>query len=390
MSGLGVSVYPAIDSMEEIDQYLKKAAEIGAIRVFSGLDFSNVDSLEPHREFIAMAHGYGLRVSLDVTPDSFEKMNAAYDNLAPFHELQVDILRMDISFGGDKDVKLVNNPYDVQIEFNASILTADYIRQLIDKGANPAKMIVCHNYYPQPYTGMRWDKFLRVSREFKELGVQTAAFITSENPTAHDAKRVLRTLPTVDRYRYYPLDLQYRILKAAECIDDILIGNAFPEDRELTLLQQAMSRQEYDDHNPIVSQRLKMGRPREYFERQNKLRVKVVHDIMPIEQEILWEFFPHSDVGDCSEWLWRSRMPRFLYKRSSIPERKRTEEQLPRGTVVIVNDNDPDYRGEVEIVLQPITNDHTRNVIGHIKEEELTVIETISEAAIVIFMPEES
>lgn len=49
-----------------------------------------------------------------------------------------------------------------------------------------------------------------------------------------------------------------------------------------------------------------------------------------------------------------------------------------KGDILVVNDNLAHYRGELEIVLTEIPNDGERNLVGHVKEEELALLDFIT------------
>ena len=118
---LGVSVYPDIDSLEDIAKYLQLASKYGFTRVFSSMfsvEGTKEEVLAYFRDFIRIAHECGMEVSLDVNPDCFKRMGATVDDLSVFHEIGCDIVRMDLSFGLEGDAKLLLNPYDIKILWN--------------------------------------------------------------------------------------------------------------------------------------------------------------------------------------------------------------------------------------------------------------------------------
>ena len=48
---------------------------------------------------------------------------------------------------------------------------------------------------------------------------------------------------------------------------------------------------------------------------------------------------------------------------------------MKRGDIVIVNEADSRYKGELHIVLQDMENDGRKNVVGHILENELFLLD---------------
>lgn len=390
MNRLGISVYPDLRPLEEIKDYLKLASTYGCTRVFSSMfnvEGTNEEVLSYFKNLIDVAHEVGIEVSLDVNPECLERLGASPNDLSVFRDINVDVLRMDISFGLEKDMQLVQNPYGIMIEFNASIIPVETLKEMIDQGANPDNILVCHNFYPQRYTGMKWSKFKEVSKLLKELGVRVGAFISSNAKDTHGVWGAERGLCSVERHRGQPIDLQLRELLQTNSIDDILIGNAYATEDEFKMIQEVFTVIEPDEEKyPIVKMKKMYGASDDSFYPQRKIRVNLCDDITEIEKEILFDFFPHSDVGDSSEWIWRSRMPRFLYKEKEIKPRNYNKKMFDRGSVVMVNNNYKHYAGEVQVVLFPIENDGDRNFIGYLDQRELEMLEMIPEREIVVFL----
>ena len=53
----------------------------------------------------------------------------------------------------------------------------------------------------------------------------------------------------------------------------------------------------------------------------------------------------------------------------------------------MVNDNYKHYAGEVQVVLEPIDNDGTRNLVGRVDAEELLLFDVIRDGDVVTFFP---
>ena len=119
---IGISVYPDLRPLDEIRDYLKLAAKYGCTRVFSSMfsvEGTNEEIINYFRDFIKAAHEVGMKVSLDVNPNFMTKIGADYDDISLFHDIGCDIIRMDMSYGKEKDLVLCNNPYGIQIQLKA-------------------------------------------------------------------------------------------------------------------------------------------------------------------------------------------------------------------------------------------------------------------------------
>ena len=247
--GLGISVYPDLRPLEEIEEYFELAGRYGVSRVFSSMfsvQGTKEEVLEYFRKLIVAAHKNSLKVSLDVNPMCFEKMGAKPDDLSVFHGIGVDILRMDLSYGAAEDAKLVRNPYGITIEFNNS---PKIVKGLLEQGVAAKDFYVCHNFYPQRYTAMKWEKFIEKNIELKACAkdLRIGAFISSTAPDTHGVWDAVCGLPTVERLRLLPIDLQARILLATGNVDDILIGNAYASEEEFQKLQEVLADHEKSD-----------------------------------------------------------------------------------------------------------------------------------------------
>lgn len=386
MTTLGVSVYPDLQSISEIEEYLALASANGFTRVFSSMwsvEGTKNEILVYFEHFVQIAHRNNMEVDLDVNPDLFEKLGADYDDISVFANLGVDILRMDVPYSMDKNKILINNPFHIKIEFNASI-SSELFNDQLNELASGKDLLVCHNFYPQPYTGMKWEKYLNINQNLKKAGMKVGVFVSSQNKNTVGVWDAKYGLPTIEKMRDLPLDTQIRTLLAAGNIDTILIGNACASEEEFKNIKEATKEIKADSSNPLIATLLKMGASLDHFQQQKKIRVNLDKNITENEKSILLDFFPHSDVGDSSEWIWRSRFPRFLNK--DIPFRKHNQEVFPVGSVVIVNNNYKHYAGEVQIALRPLKNDGIRNLIGTLNEDEMEILKLVNDGDVVIFL----
>ena len=387
MKRLGISVYPDIQSLEEIEAYISLAASYDFSLVFSSM--WSIEGSKDHicsffQELIEICHRNRMKISLDVNPQCFQTLGANYDDLSVFAELGVDILRMDMSYGAHQDAALIHNPYGIEIVFNASSVTDSYVEELKAEKVDLHRLTMGHNFYPQRYTGLKWQKFLATNAHLKKDGFQVSAFVSSQAKNTVGVWDAVCGLPTVEFMRDYPIDLQARLMIASGDVDEIVIGNACASKEELELLRESVTDKEVDLNQPFVQLMLGFGADIQKFQSQKKLKVHLDKDITDTEKDILFNFFPHMDNGDSSEWIWRSRFPRFLKK--EIPWRRDEGEIFPIGSLLMVNDNYRHYAGEVQIALLPIRNDGTRNHIGYLDEDEIKVCILLKDGDVVLFV----
>lgn len=388
---LGISVYPDLRPLEEIEAYFKLASQYGVSKVFTSLFSADGTPETLTRQFQRLteaAHRYGLKVSADVNPMAFELLGATPEDLSPFAEIGFDTLRMDLSFGPEEDAKLVNNRLGLKIEFNIS---KAIVTSLLDHGIQPASIHVCHNFYPQRYTALKWEKFLQKNRELKACApeIKISAFVSSTAPDTHGVWDASNGLPSVEKLRDLPVDLQARLLLATNQVDDILIGNACATEEELKALEQVVlggeARKRMQD--PVLDLLVDHGLI--HLDKPvRRLRIRLEDGISQAERDALLNIFPHVDIGDSSEWIWRSRISRFQYSQEafSIVPRPVLGEWIKPGAVVIVNDRYKHYAGEIQIVKQAILNDGTRNLLGYLDDNEMMLVDMIQDQDLVEFL----
>jgi len=362
MHRFGISVYPEHSTFEKDLAYIKMAAKYGFTRIFTCL--LSVEAppniiLEQFGSWIREADELGFTVGVDTNPEVFTYLNAKPDDLKVFADMGVKIIRLDGHFSDREDIALTHNPYGIAIEFNASSNIS--LDLMLERGADIHNMVTCHNFYPQKYTGLGWDRFMKFTNKYKDLGMAVAAFVSSNNQDTFGPWPVYDGLATCEIHRGMPIDLQARHLLATGKIDDILIGNAFAAEEEL----QAMSR--------IDTSRI-------------TLCIETERDIWPEEERILYSY-SHFDRGDASDILIRS-IGREDFENVRIPERECTKTVLKPGDIVVVNDRLSHYRGEMQIIKKEVPLQPYWNYVGKVKDEERMLLGLLEPEYLFGFMKE--
>lgn len=351
MARLGISIYPEHSVLEEDTAYMKKAGALGYKRVFTCLlsveGKSREEVIGEFRARADVAHDAGMEITADVSPAVFDRMGISYEDLSVFSEMHLDGIRLDEGFDGIKESMMTFNPQGLKVELNASTKIA-YIANILDNHPDRRKLITCHNFYPQRYSGLSLSHFNRCNEAIREMGLPVAAFVSSENPDAYGPWPVNEGLCTLELHRDRPLSFQVRHLFATGMVDDVLIANAYATDAELKACA---------DVNPSI---LTFG-------------ICLEKELTPVEQEILYYEPRHVVRGDMSEYMLRSTWPRVTFAKEPIPAANTRD--LKRGDVVILNDGYPKYKGELHIVLKEMPNDGRKNVIGHLPEYEQVLLD---------------
>lgn len=350
MARLGISVYPEHSTEEKDMEYIRKAGRLGYKRIFTCLlsvEESREEVIGRFRRLADEAHACGMEIIPDVSPAVFSRLGISYKDLSIFQEMHVDGIRLDEGFDGMKESLMTYNPQRLKIELNSSTKLA-YVENVIDHHPDRDKLITCHNFYPQKYTGLSLKHFNACNEKIKSLGLKVAAFVSSNAPFAYGPWPVNEGLCTLEMHRGLPIDFQVRHLFATDMVDDVLIANAYATDEELKACAGLNS--------SILT-----------------FNIRLEKELTQTERQILDYKSRHVVRGDISDYMIRSSGPRVTFADQSIPAANTRE--LKPGDVVILNDGYPKYKGELQIVTQYMPNDGRKNVIGHLPEYEHVLLD---------------
>lgn len=350
MKRLGISIYPEHSTIENDKKYIKKAHENGFTRIFTCLLSVKQDKeiiKNELKEILGYANSLGMETILDVAPSVFNDLGITYNDLSFFSEVGAQGIRLDEGFDGAKEATMTFNPQGLKLEINASQPTK-YLDIIMSYQPAKGKIIACHNFYPQKYTGLGLALFNECNKNIKKYDVPIAAFVSSNNNNTYGPWDVYEGLPTLELHRTLPIDVQARHLFQLG-IDDVLIGNAYASDEELEALKQV---------NPSKLQ----------------FKLDLQKNLTDVELEIIYDY-PHYVRGDMSDYMARSTFSRIDYKDATI--KPGNTRDLTRGDIIIVNENYGRYKGELHIVLEDMPNEGNKNVVGRIKENELFLLDYI-------------
>ena len=352
MGKLGISIYPEKTSEELIYNYIDSASKYGFSRIFSCL-LSVDDTKENIKNKFKKINDYakekGFEIIVDVSPRVFDELGISYKDLSFFKEIGADGLRLDVGFTGSEEALMTFNEYGLKIEINMSSNT-NYIDTIIDYMPNKDNLIACHNFYPHRYSGLNFDHFMKCTERFNKYGLRTAAFITSQNENTFGPWPVTDGLPTLELHRNLPVEVQAKHLIALGNINDIIISNCYPSEDEMKKLGS-------------------MRKDMVTFDLQ------LVDGVPEIEQKILYEEM-HLNRGDFSDNLIRSTQSRVKFKGHNF-KLFNAPEIIKRGDVVIESSEYGHYAGELQIALSDMKNSGKSNVVGHIKDEEIFILDYI-------------
>jgi hypothetical protein len=350
MRQLGISIYPQQATVEEHKAYLSLAAQYGFTRAFTCLISVQGDKEKVAREFKEiMSHGrsLGIEIIADVSPVVFEDFGISYGDLRFFRDLNLSGIRLDLGFSGMEESIMTFNPYGLKIELNMSGGTK-YVDNILTYHPNKEKIIGCHNFYPHRYTGLSREHFIKCSKQFKDYGIRTAAFVSSREAT-FGPWPLNEGLCTLEEHRNLPIEVQAKDLFHTGLIDDVIIANAFASENELRILSEL--------NKELLT-----------------LNVELTQGISEVERKIILEEV-HFNRGDVSAYMIRSTQSRIKYKEHYF--KAAHIKPIRRGDLLIESSLYDRYAGELQIALKDMKNSGKTNVVGRISEEEIYLIDKI-------------
>jgi hypothetical protein len=340
MGEIGVSIYPSKSVMEEDKEYLRKASELGFTRIFTSmleLEGKGEETLQRYKEIIAFGNQCGMKTTLDINPNLFEQLGVSYEDLSFFKEMGADAIRLDLGFTGSEEALMTKNPHELKIEVNMSSGTK-YIDSVMSYRPNRDQLIASHNFYPMTYSGLSREHFDQTTAQFNHYRLHTAAFVTSQYGELGPWP-VQTGLCTLEEHRYLPLSVQVMHYKLIDEIDDLIIGNGYATDEELTQMADI------------------------FFHPHPTLPVTLAPEATELEKKVILDELHHYR-GDRSAYLIRSSMTRVKFKNENFPVGNTSS--IEKGAIVIGNNSFGQYKGETQIALQPLKDEGTRNVVGSI------------------------
>ncbi|MDI9506853.1 MAG: beta-N-acetylhexosaminidase [Bacillota bacterium] len=318
---IGASLYVGLPdyALEKNIEYLRLLKRHGIDRIFiSGHMPEMKAGFEGElREIVSVANDLGMKVILDISPAAFSKIT-----LPPIYAL-----RLDYGFSREEIVRLANEA-DYRIELNASTISEEDLRYLLNRGTRPERLRISHNFYPKPYTGLSHEEVLKKNLAFRKYGFKVAAFIPSQ---VNKRPPLYEGLPTVEDHRRMPLLAALSEVAGLE-LDEIYFGDAYVGEDELAA---ALA---YDGKTVYVPLALYPG-------------------ITDNEKAMLLR--EHRNRLDATPYFIRSS----VRSRDAAIKPRNT---VARGLCEVTVDNElfGRYQGEVAIMMSDLPADRRVNVVG--------------------------
>ncbi|WP_028273245.1 MupG family TIM beta-alpha barrel fold protein [Atopococcus tabaci] len=332
---LGASLYLS-QGTEKNKHLLKEMKEAGIRKVFTSLHIPEDDpsqTLDVLREVTRLMKDWEMELMVDVSSNTASQYGLEKDALSDFLTQQgVGVIRLDFGFSME-DIKELAGRFHLVL--NASTIDEAYCNELEQAGIDLSQVTVCHNYYPRENTGLDHQFFLERNRYLKEKGFSVMAFIAGDGEKRGP---VYAGLPTLEEHRDMdPLEAYLDLMRHC-LVDEVFIG-------DISLAPSSMRRL-----------------MKWVTERIIQLPVEVV------DEEVLPENFyaVHANRPDVAADVVRASESRLTLQDQVIQPKYCTER--PVGCVTIDNVRYGRYAGEIQITKKMLPQDDRVNVLAHLKE----------------------
>ena len=333
---LGISVY-----MSQYDpSYLEQAQAAGAEYVFTSLQMpeEDYDKLRPViKEFFSKCHELGLRVVSDVSPVTFEKLGLANNDFQALKDFGFGAVRLDYGIDDLNLIKQLQKQFTVFL--NASIVSPEYLEELLQSGIDRENLILSYNYYPHVNTGLNWTSFIKRNLAFAGMGVRTQAFVPGDWEYRFP---MYEGLPTVERHRG-----MNSFAAAVELMHEARVTDVFISD----------TRARISSLERIVR-----------YQRAG---------IITLKTNFLSEFNQYQGLTINVRKDQPEKIVRLLAPRKKIEPRHQVK--ISKGSVILQNELAKRYSGEVYLAKVDLPSDPGSNIIGYIVPEYMPLLEQIDE-----------
>lgn len=336
MPMFGISTY--LQDMEE--DYVKNAAKYGASYIFTSLHIPEEDlSNAPLQiaKLLEYCQIYQMEFVPDVSPVTFEKLNIQHGDFKALKALGIDNIRLDYGFD---DIQLIKTlQQDFKIMLNASTLHRAYLQDCKKQGIDLHNIIVVHNFYPKPDTGLSRIFFKELNTLFQEFDLQVLSFVVGDH-----LKRfpLYCGLPTIEAHR----DVHPYVACVEQVVSlqstGVIIGDSMAQINTLKYIHLFL-------HEHILTIPVHLHEQYTYLYEQD-LRVR----------------------KDRSETCIRLNTPR------SSAIRPCNNGPRKKGYILLINELGQRYCGELQICKQDLAFAVDANMIGYVDPQFIDLLEWIT------------
>lgn len=346
---LGFSVYFGLDNTKDENiQLLKDAYELGFTRIFTSLHIpeANYEILKVEvRDFFKIAKKYDMDIISDISPNTFKFLDLENMDLKGLRDMGVKTIRIDFGYTEEEIAIMSKNDYGIQIQLNASTISADFFENLDKFSPNYKNIDALHNFYPRVGTGISEECMLEKNKILSSKGIKACAFVQSNNRKRSPLKD---GLPTLEDHR------NKEVRQAANHLfaignKSVFIGDSLPSKQELKELSSL-------------------------FTEGVELRIKVdTKDEVSIN--LLDEIYS-SRIDEARDAIRASESRLILNKKEIKPENTVNKKY---GDVTIDNTGYQRYMGELQILTTDQEKDPRINKLASVLQDDFYLLKYIKD-----------
>ena len=284
--------------------------------------------------------GMGYRIIADVSTKTVAQFGCT-DLTELAKKLRLWALRIDYGFSREEIEAMAEK---MPIVLNASTTTPEDARAIAAKGKHVMAM---HNFYPRPETGLDADYLRETTEMLQNAGLKVLAFIPGDSQKRGP---VFEGLPTLEVHRNVIPSAAFADLALNYGLDEIFVGDP------------GISQKETDRISRFCQEGI-LSIPCEIHENWQHLYDQVFTCRMDSPKRLIR--FQESRVYSCQGQTT---------ERYNCVQRK-------RGCLTIDNLRYGRYSGEIMLIRSDLPADDRVNVIGHVPENALLLLDLIGRGA---------
>lgn len=379
MKEIGLSIYPDFDDVETMTKTLDYAKTLGYKVVFTSIQLANlgfentanVVEIEDRFQYLFdYCDKLGMEIHVDINANMLKQLGGSPNNLKPINDMKIKVLRLDDGFTPDEIAIMTKNPFGIMMEDNASMLWFPKEKlEIISTKGNIKQYCACHNYFPLNETGLSYEDTLSSTRLFKSYGVKVGVFIGSLY-SSRELNDIGNHIVTIEEHRYKPSHIQAMEFFIHEEFDYLAFGDTHPTFEELRRVSEVAKNGELDhikQRYTLINLREEMINGRYCVElpvwfdqsMDEELKEKLTSMVFQAradQPDVLIRATQTRDICECTCYQPIERLPYSL---------------------VIMNEYENRYNGEIQIPLVPLPAVQHANVIGQVKPYANKLIEAI-------------
>jgi hypothetical protein len=365
-SEIGISVYPDFYAKNDLKEQVERAAKLGYTRIFTSIQLGNLgfentkdNVTEDFQYLFDRCDELRIIIHVDINDRVLKSVGGSPQDLSPIHRMKIKVLRLDGGFTDDEVAQMTNNPFNIQIEENSSMVDRPQQRiQCIKEKGDLKNYVTCHNFFPRNDTGLSFEDTVKFAKLYADQGIQNGVFIASLT-SPNDLNASGNGVCTVEEHRYTPAHVAFSELRNTNLFDYILFGDSVPSQQELEAVARAASL--------------------DYVEVPVWLNRSLRPDL-------------HALVSE-TKLLSRPDQPETTLRATQTRGSRKIKPELaihrPQYAITLDNELSNRYEGELQIILRDLPPTPVANVIGQVKPYGKRLVEQVKYKSLPFKLKEE-